>query len=63
MEFIEKGHHNRTAEINAMVDAGEGQCFYQYAAKSSNLAIDALSTSVRPVLKAMPFSFFDQEPF
>lgn len=55
MAFMEKGHYNRIAEIGAMADANESQYIYQFAAKSGNSAIDALSTSVRPVLS---YAFF-----
>ncbi len=58
MEFMEKGHHNRIAEIGAMADANENQYIYQFAAKSGNSAIDALSTSVRPVLSYAFFSLY-----
>jgi hypothetical protein len=55
MEFMEKGHHNRIAEINAMADANESPYIYKFAAKSGNTTIDALTTSVRPVLS---YAFF-----
>jgi hypothetical protein len=55
MEFMEKGHHNRIAEINAMADANESPHIYKFAAKSGHSTIDALTTSVRPVLS---YSFF-----
>jgi hypothetical protein len=55
MAFMEKGHHNRIAEIGATADANESQYIYQFAARSGNSAIDALSTSVRPVLS---YAFF-----
>jgi hypothetical protein len=55
MAFMEKGHHNRITEIGAMADANDSQYIYQFAAKSGNSAIDALSTSVRPVLS---YAFF-----
>jgi hypothetical protein len=58
MEFMEKGHHNRIAEINAMADAGESQYIYKFAAKSGNAAIEALTTSVRPVLSYAFFSLY-----
>jgi len=58
MAFMEKGHHNRIAEIGAMADANESQYIYQFAAKSGNSAIDALSTSVRPVLSYAFFSLY-----
>ena len=58
MAFMEKGHHNRIAEIGAMADASESQYIYQFAAKSGNSAIDALSTSVRPVLSYAFFSLY-----
>jgi hypothetical protein len=48
MEFMEKGHHNRIAEIGAMTDANESQHTYRFAAKSGNSVIDALSTSSVP---------------
>ena len=55
MAFMEKGHHNRIAEINAVADANDSQYIYQFAAKSGNSTINALSTSVRPVLS---YAFF-----
>jgi hypothetical protein len=58
MAFMEKGHHNRIAEINARADANESQYIYQFAAKSGNSAIDALATSVRPVLSYAFFSLY-----
>ena len=58
MEFMEKGHHNRIAEISAMADASESQHIYKFADKSGNSAIDALSTSVRPVLSYAFFSLY-----
>jgi len=58
MEFMEKGHHNRIAEINATADANDSQYIYQFAAKSGNSAIDALTTSVRPVLSYAFFSLY-----
>ena len=58
MEFMEKGHHNRIAEINAMADANDSQYIYQFAAKSGNSAIDALTSSVRPILSYAFFSLY-----
>jgi hypothetical protein len=58
MEFMEKGHHNRIAEINAMADANESPHIYKFAAKSGNSKIDALTTSVRPVLSYAFFSLY-----
>jgi hypothetical protein len=55
MEFMEKGHHNRIAEIGAMADANESPYSYKFAAKSGNSTIDALTTSIRPVLS---YAFF-----
>lgn len=55
MELMEKKKSNRIAEIRAEADASESQYIYKFAAKSGNPIMDALSTSVRPVLS---YAFF-----
>jgi len=55
MEMAEKKRSNRLEEIRAAADASESQYIYKFAAKSGSPAMDALSTSVRPVLS---YAFF-----
>lgn len=58
MELMENKRSNRLAEIRAEADATESQYIYKFAEKSGNSAIDALSTSVRPVLSYAFFSLY-----
>jgi hypothetical protein len=58
MELTEKRRSNRLAEIRAEADATESQYIYKFAEKSGNPTIDALCTSVRPVLSYAFFSLY-----